>query len=195
MTGVEDVVRRAASDLDAAGVSWALIGALAVGARSEPRFTRDVDVAVAVADDSEAEDLVSRLRQAGYEIVSVVEQEARGRLATVRLVPPGEEPGGPVLDLLFASCGIEPEIVQDAEVIEVTPGLELPVATTGHLIALKLLARGTERPQDEMDLRALIAEIDDAEADRARAAVSLICQRGFNRDRDLESDLEQALSG
>ena len=45
------VLRQAAADLDAIGARWAVIGGLAVAFRAEPRFTKDVDVAVAVADD------------------------------------------------------------------------------------------------------------------------------------------------
>ncbi len=63
---------------------------------------------------------------------------------------------GRVVDVLFASSGIEPEIVRSAEAIEILPGLVVPVARTGHLIALKLLARDDEsRPQDLADLRSL----------------------------------------
>jgi len=48
-------------------------------------------------------------------------------------------PGGIIVDLLFASSGIEPEITAAAEVLTVARGLRMPVARTGHLIALKLL--------------------------------------------------------
>lgn len=51
MNRVEAALRRVASDLDARGVRWALVGGFAVSARTEPRFTRDVDVAVLVEDD------------------------------------------------------------------------------------------------------------------------------------------------
>jgi len=102
-----------------------------------------------------------------------------GRLATVRL---RRHIGGVgiVVDLLFASSGIEPEIVEAAEAIEISPQLTLPVATTGHLIALKLLARDDDsRPQDLADLRALreAATVDDFAV--ARAAVQLIMRRDF----------------
>jgi hypothetical protein len=43
------------ADLRHVGARWALVGALAVGIRSEPRFTRDIDIAVAVESDGEAE--------------------------------------------------------------------------------------------------------------------------------------------
>ena len=36
-------------------LGWALVGGLAVSARTEPRFTRDIDIVVAVEDDTRAE--------------------------------------------------------------------------------------------------------------------------------------------
>ncbi len=38
------------------------MGGLVISVRSVPRFTKDLDFAVAVANDSEAEDVVHRLR-------------------------------------------------------------------------------------------------------------------------------------
>src|SRR6185436_16837965 len=101
---------------------------------------------------------------------------------------------GPVVDLLFASSGIEPEIVADAELLELLPGLRLPVAAIGHLIALKLLSRNdASRPQDLVDLRALVGRVTDAERARARRAVAMIRARGFHRGRDLETALDEFL--
>ena len=59
-----------------------------MSARTEPRFTRDVDVAVLVESDSAAEQLVRSLTAAGYGLSALVEQDAVGRLATVRLISP-----------------------------------------------------------------------------------------------------------
>jgi hypothetical protein len=39
-------------------VSFALVGGLAVSIRTEPRFTRDADLAVALANDAEVEALI-----------------------------------------------------------------------------------------------------------------------------------------
>jgi len=50
---VEAALRRAVADLDALKVRWALIGGLAVSVRSVPRFTKDLDFAIAAANDSE----------------------------------------------------------------------------------------------------------------------------------------------
>jgi hypothetical protein len=180
MTRLLAAVQAISAPLDALQRRWALVGALAVSARAEPRFTRDVDLAVAVTDDKDAETLVRALRGRNFEILALLEQEVSGRLATGRLLPPGETPGGVVVDLLFASSGIEPELVAEAERLELADGLVVPVARAGHLLALKLLARDDEhRPQDQIDVRALLGVIDAQELVRARQAIATIAARGF----------------
>lgn len=167
-----------------------------MSARAEVRFTRVVDLAVVVRDDAEAESLVGGLLRSGYRLTASVEQDATGRLATVRLVPPGIPDEGTVADLLFASSGVEPEIVAAAQPLVIVPGLIVPVARTGHLIALKLLARDDEtRPMDAADLRALRAVADDAELAVAREAVDLISRRGYARGRDLSAALSTLVRG
>jgi hypothetical protein len=72
------------------------------------------------------------------------------------------------------------------ETLEVLPGLAVPVARTGHLIALKVLSRDDRtRPQDVADLRALLARATPDELERAREALHLIQSRGFHRERQL----------
>ena len=193
MSRLESALRAVALELDSVRRSWALVGGLAVSARAEPRFTRDLDLAVATTDDRDAEALVRGLVASGYRVLASLEQEATGRLATVRLVSPGEDAGGVVVDLLFASSGIEPEIAGEAEVLEVLPGLLVPVARSGHLLALKVLAVSPERPQDGIDILSLVREATRPEADRARRAAALIVQRGYHRGRDLSGDLERHL--
>jgi len=170
------------------------VGGLAVSARAEPRTTRDVDIAVAVAGDAEAESALFRLQGYGFSVVSVVEQSARGRLATARLRPSADGARGIILDLLFASSGIEPELVDAAEEIDLVPGLSVPVARTGHLLALKALARNDrDRPQDLDDIRALLRQATAADLDEAREAVRLIEERGFARGKQLSGEFERIL--
>jgi hypothetical protein len=184
------------ADLRAIEARWALIGGLAVSARAEPRSTRDLDVTVAVADDREAEKTVHRMTGLGYAIDTHLEQETTGRLSTVRLLMPGEH-AGILADLLFASSGIEAEVAAEADLCEVIPGLFAPLAKTGHLLALKVLAlrpdRPQERPQDFSDIRELLKVADEQELRRARDALDLISRRGFNRKKNLEAELEEQL--
>ena len=194
MNPIENALRRIVKDLQNLGRSWALIGGLAVSARAEPRTTRDVDLAVAVAEDREAESLIFRLQSLGYKVVAVLEQEATGRLATVRLRPPGEGEGGVLVDLLFASSGIEPEIVRAAEDLDILPDLRMPVASLGHLMALKVLARDDRlRPQDLDDLTALLREAEPSDLAVARTALQLIAERGYHRGRQLLEELDKIL--
>lgn len=189
MTSLETALRRINSDLTQAGVPFAVVGGLAVSVRTEPRFTRDADLAVALSTDAEAEALIHTLRACHYGIDAVIEQEAVGRLATVRLTL-SSEPRAPVVDLLFASSGIESEVVADAEVLELLPQLQMGVARVGHLIALKVLSRDdVTRPQDVSDLRALLRTASPLELARARQGLALIAERGFHRGRDLPSEL------
>ena len=186
MQSVDAVLRQAATDLDAIGARWAVIGGLAVAFRAEPRFTKDVDVAVAVADDREAEDIVNRLQIRGYALASLVEQDYVNRLATARLIRPQPGTSSAFIDLLFASSGIEDEIVGRADLLEVLPDVFMPVASIGHLIALKVLAG---RHQDLTDLGYLISVATEADLSEARASVATIQERGFNRGQDLPEDL------
>ncbi|MFC7245769.1 nucleotidyl transferase AbiEii/AbiGii toxin family protein [Catellatospora aurea] len=186
MNVLSDAFRQVASDLNGRNLRWALVGGFAVSARAEPRFTRDIDIAVAVHTDADAEQLVRSLIGGGYRLFASVEQDTTGRLATVRLTRKVTAEDDVVVDLLFASSGIEPEIAAAAELLEILPGLSLPVATAGHLIALKVLARDDEtRPQDLADLRALHAEATAKDLEDAREALKIITERGYHRDRDL----------
>lgn len=109
------------------------------------------------------------------------------------MISPGADRLGVVVDVLFATAGIEPEIVAAAEVLEMLPGIDMPVATAGHLVALKLLARDDDTPpQDAADLRAVL---DAADGAAALTAAELIVDRGFARGRPLTALTEAFLAG
>lgn len=194
MAALNPVIRtlhRVQRDLVRQKVKFALVGGLAVSARGHSRYTADIDIAVAVSSDNESERIVAALLGRGYRVQTLIEQEAVGRLATVRLE--GPLPAAPVVivDLLFASCGIEPEIVSGAETVEIGRGLRMPVARTGHLIAMKVLSETPVRLKDQTDLMNFIKDMSDDELADARAALALMTERGFNRDRDLLASLEE----
>jgi hypothetical protein len=177
------------------GARAAVLGGIAVSVWTEPRFTRDVDLAVAVRGDADAERLVRLLTGRGYRLMATVEQAIAARLATARLLPPGESEEGMVVDLLFASSGIEPEIVDAALDVDIGGNTPVRVARAGHLVALKLLSRDpATRPQDALDLRALKSVLDAEETRRAREACELIVRRGFHRGRNLGNLLDDLLA-
>lgn len=198
MDRLASTLLRISTDLKSLRCRWALVGGLAVVVRAEPRLTRDVDVVVAVSDDHEAEILVRTFFGRGYRQLprGVFEQLDQGRLATMRFVAPGLAAEGTVVDLLFASSGIEAEIVAGAELMMTPLGLEVPVATIGHLIAMKVLSStaNPKRFQDAADLRSLFERAQMADLDQARRALDLIAARGFHRGADdLQTALTQAL--
>lgn len=193
MSRYQSAFSRLVADLRALKLSWALVGGMAVSVRARPRTTEDIDVAIAVPGDREAEKVALSFRGLGYSYLPehALEQTEVGRLATVRLAFPGGEERGVVLDLLFASSGIEPEIVAAAGAEEVLPGIVIPVAQTGHLVALKVLAG---RELDGRDARWLWKVADDGERQRARDSLALITQRRFNRGKDLPAELARLLA-
>ncbi len=193
MVDLPGLVRRVLGDLRDLGVDHALVGGLAVSVRSEPRFTRDVDLAVAVEHDPQAEQLVADLRARSWLVVETLEQETVGRLAAVRLSD--RSSSGPVVDLLFASSGIEDAIVDRADELEVLPGVMVKVATAADLVVLKLLAVADDRPQDEQDLRSLLPLLSPADVDAARQAARQVEARGYARGRDLVAALEERRRG
>lgn len=177
-------LQRATGDLDSVQAKYALVGGLAVSLRTEPRFTRDLDIAIAVETDQQAEALIRQLIDRGYAILLQSEHETANRLATIRLAMP--ERSGVVVDLLFASSGIEDVIVSNAEMMEALPGWQAPVARSEHLLAMKLLASDpVQRPQDHADAIALLRGLSAEQVKVARQSLQLIVDRGYNRKRDL----------
>ena len=195
MTALASALRLAASELDALTARFALVGGLAVSVRTEPRFTRDLDLVVAVESDRKAEELVRALMGRNWELLAQVEQDATERFATARLVLPREQVAeGLVADLLFASSGIEREIVAAAEPIEVFPDCVVPVATCSHLLALKVLSQAATRPQDRIDAHSLLAGMTESDLLAARAALRSIERLGFQRGKDLTRELDDLIA-
>ncbi|QDP96034.1 nucleotidyl transferase AbiEii/AbiGii toxin family protein [Microlunatus elymi] len=183
----EDALPRIVDDLHGLRSPWALVGGLAVCARAQSRPTADVDIAVAVPDDATAKARVDDLISIGYRPRESIVHDQTGRLATVRLLATvaGEDVA---VDLFFASSGVEVETVTAAERLEVRPGLKIPVARIGHLIAVKLCWRRSEKR--DRDLRALIERANADDLRDARHLITVITGRGYHRGRDLPSALD-----
>jgi hypothetical protein len=188
-TKLERALAAAADDIAAEGKRFALVGGLAVSVRAEVRFTRDVDLAVAVDNDTEAESLVYALKSRGYTTVASVEHKDQSRLATVRL----RSPQGVKVDLLFASSGIEAETIARATIVALPSVGAVPIARAEELLSLKVLSMTDERLQDRIDARNLLRVNVDLDLDCVRDNLRLIAERGYARKQDLSSKLTTLL--
>jgi Nucleotidyl transferase AbiEii toxin, Type IV TA system len=186
----ELALRAICADLTSQGRHFALVGGLAVSVRAEVRFTRDVDIVVGVADDRDAEELVYQLRAKGYTAVASIEHERRNRLATVRLL----SPQGVKVDLLFASSGIEEEIVARSTPVDMGGARAVPVAGAEELLAMKILSMSDVRLQDRLDALRLVQFVPDLDLRVVRGHLARIKQRGFDREQDLEAKLASVLT-
>lgn len=187
-------LQRIKSDLEAIGCEFVLIGGLALGFYIEPRTTRDVDLAISVATDADAMRVVRTLLQTGYQAATenwLLEHKVSNLISTVRLTQPvaGPQPPGAIIDLLFARSGIEKEIVTQANSFEFPDVGTVRVAALHHLIATKTLSARPTRPQDQVDLTNLLRAANRGDLQRAFEALALVTERGYNRGKDLASDL------
>lgn len=159
--------------------------------RANPRSTRDLDIVLATMGDRETDDAVRGLRSRGYRDHPTKPMLMRkdGRLFGVRLVSPllgDDEEEETIVDLLLGCSGVEAEIIAAADLLEVLPNTFIPVARSGHLVAMKVLAG---RPQDLEDVRVLLREVDVVELQSARQTLELIEERGFNEEKNLLVEL------
>lgn len=186
---LEEHSKAIAAHLNKLGVKYAVVGGIAVSFRSVVRTTNDLDLAVIVNDDAEAESIVRTLIRLGYRAELLLESDVSGRLATIRMISTGEREV--FIDLLFASTGIECEVVENSNPIEIFPGLTLPVASRSALIALKVLSANPKtRSKDITDLQNILDNAVPGEIDFARSLLNLIAERGYNRNKDLQKDLD-----
>lgn len=173
---------RTVAALEEAGLRYAVVGGVAVGIHSEPRVTRDLDFAISVTSDAEAERVVLGLQRSGFTVDSVFENDA-GRLSTVRTLH--RSTPGVYLDFLFFNSRIEAEIVAAATSELVAGRDSVRVVTRPHLIAMKVLAG---RPKDQPDLQHLVEAATSDELGEVRVALRLMQKRGAAPGRDLSAE-------
>jgi hypothetical protein len=122
---------------------------VAISFLAEPRTTRDVDLAVVAASESQADEIIRGMHSAGF-VVRELFQRNTGALATARLTF-GNWPTR--LDLLFGTSGLERSVVANAVELEIVPGVFSRVTRRPHLIAMKVVAA---RPRDLLDIHSLL---------------------------------------
>lgn len=176
---------------------FALVGGLALGIRSIPRQTIDIDLAVVVNSESQLNSLVDTLVLKGYGISNLYKNEQTGKIFLAKLFLPNNDESYLIeVDILLDLCGIEKEVVQEAEYLQLWQGFGIKVASLPALIAMKARIQQLEdREQDKVDLKKYllpIASLEDIE--KAKELISLIVERGFNDGRDILSAFNDLVS-
>lgn len=143
-----DMFIRVLRDVVAAteGKGWALIGGLAVGFRSEPRGTQDVDLLIV----GDLESVAASMTRCGlFKRTRPHAMEHRETGIEVEILT--HDFVGQPESLVAAAC-------RDSEWVQVTD-FQIPVARPKYLIALKLkraLGRGMKATQDRADILRLL---------------------------------------
>ncbi len=170
-------------------VHYAVVGALAISHRTEEGRSSKIEVVLSVQNDKAFELIVDELGDVGWETTALIEHAARGRLATARIV----SKTGVNVDLIAARCGIEPEIVADAEVVTLPKVGLVPIARAEDLLAMKLLAMVDDHIEDRRDALVLLSTVADLDVDDVRKSLQLIASRQYDRGGNLERILDRLL--
>ncbi|MFN9368003.1 MAG: nucleotidyl transferase AbiEii/AbiGii toxin family protein [Planctomycetia bacterium] len=140
--------------LEARGIEFALIGGLAVSLRGQPRMTVDVDL-VMLADVDRALELVRDIGATPFEPLFPGVEEV---VARSYILPLRHRTTGIRVDVAIGMSGFERQAVRRAAPVSIG-AVRVPVVATEDLLVMKALAG---RPQDEEDIRGLIAAQRDA---------------------------------
>jgi len=185
-------LRRVTSDLHQSGVSWCLVGGLGTSVYVEPRTTKDIDVAISVSGEEQANSLKDFLLTRGYSNPQLLMHVSPTRRMGWRVFIPSSHEACVPLDILVLACGIEREIVAHARTIEILPGLSLPVASLAHLIAMKVLSQNSsDRLQDRVDLFALLKSATASDRIIIESALVEMSKLEIANGRDLVAELRE----
>lgn len=127
----------------AAGVRYAVIGAHAVNAWVEPRFTADIDITIS-ASPAEYDRLREKLAEAGFELAVEYGADLASGPDFLRFVAIED---GASVELQSAKTAFQLAIIQRAVLAD-----GAAVATPEDLIVMKLIA---DRPKDRLDIAQL----------------------------------------
>ena len=133
--------------LRCAGLSWAVIGGVAVAVWGEPRLTRDVDVKISVARD-DLQTLLDALG-ASYQPVHGAPKDTVAAMGIVFV----EDGAGTKIDLMLADLPFDRQMIERARQVQLDPVTRPMVCTAEDLIIYKLLS---SRPRDYDDAASVV---------------------------------------
>ena len=144
----------AAQVLETRGIRFALIGGLAVSLRGQPRMTVDVDLVI-LADIDQALRLAQELSSTPFEPLFPGVEEV---VARSFILPLRHRSTGIRVDVAIGMSGFEQQAVSRATTVTIGD-VRVPVVAVEDLLVMKALAG---RPQDDQDIRGLVAAQRDA---------------------------------
>lgn len=155
-----DVLTALAQALRKLRVPWYVFGAQALVLRGSPRATADLDVTVLLGTLPTSR-LVAVLTSAGF----ALQFDSEDFVAATRVLPVFHKQSRFPVDIVLGGPGLEERFAAAAEPIRVGRQ-KIPVASSTHLVLMKVLAG---RPKDIEDAATLLAarksEIDAEELD------------------------------
>lgn len=141
-------LRKLVDMLNALGIEFAIVGGVAVGLASTPRFTADID-AVLLDIDDRLEWLIEKLHSFGYKGRTSDPIGFARRTRVITLV----DPGGTGIDLMMGLLPFDTELVHACHKVNGADGLIVPVASPEYLVVMKAVAW---RTKDVEDIRQLV---------------------------------------
>lgn len=138
----EEALRAFQSFANRNNLRFAIIGGVATILNGVDRRTQDINVALWV-ETAEVEKTIRNLLASGFRS-RVENPESFARVNRMALL----EVGGVEVDVSLALLPFEEGFINQAQMLELTPELTVPIASPESLIAMKLVAH---RPQDVLD--------------------------------------------
>lgn len=144
---------------------WYVFGAQAAIIHGAARLSADVDITV-MYGDGDPGDLVQILKAGGFDIQM---EDPVAFIERTRVLPVVHSASGMPVDIVFGGPGLEEEFAQRAGRYEIE-GVNVPVASAGDLVAMKILSG---RVKDLEDAQAIItAQHERLDWQRTRSVIS-----------------------
>lgn len=145
-------------------VRGAVIGGIAASLLGQPRFTKDVDLLIAI-DDSQWENLLSNLGKFGLSgrIPDVMDFARQSRVLLLQ-----HDPTGVPVDVAMGALDFEEELIKRAKTVSLGR-LRVPVPRPEDLIILKAVA---QREQDLADIVRILQVQPKLDLSRIREKVA-----------------------
>lgn len=156
----QELLSRIAGELDSRGLPYMVIGGQAVLLYGEPRLTRDIDITLGVGKESLPQ-VLQAAAACGLEPIPENVEEFVGR---TMVLPALERKSGIRVDFIFSFTPYERQAISRAREVALGGGT-VKFASPEDLIIHKLFAG---RPQDEVDVRSVIANNKDINTDYIR---------------------------